>query len=599
MVITEYLTKYPYAVPVRTKTAEEISRKLWIFITMFGPPKIMGSDKGKEFVNQLVTQLCNACGIEHKVTSAYHPQANGHTEKFNDTLINMLKKHAEENPDNWDKWLPFVLLAYRTRVHTTTGHTPFELMFGRTMNEFDDYSFTQDPVNERIIEIKQMVECTHPKVLERIKEKQEKQNKYQDSRNTVENEKLDIGDKVTIRSMKIQGKLQPHYHGIYKIHGKIKAGNYYLINSEQVILKESYPRSRLKRVPNDVDEKYIEMEKILNSRKINNKFQYLVKWKNIPEEEATWEFEEKFDSTELIEDYWGNKHEIGKDEVITVNLVENAQPKQSMITKQSPIGNFNQLLLIISLLFTCVFRPATAFLLEENFRYCEIHDNKAVWDLPKSCQSPVSLQTPLDSKFHILNKKSNEINGKGWSCTRKISELITWTDWLNNKHQDSVPSIIYEDLSREDCLEMVRTKKCYKEKMYCDNGYCSTNIKRNLVHYYLQRVANIYTECEAFEVNIISENKDHKIITNERTFSACLSKDYFCKLKNSIIVWEDEIVHDCPFSIVKSIQLETIGKALMNRKENKYFELLENITICNNIQAWKTAEGLTQNDEAL
>jgi hypothetical protein len=50
-------------------------------------------------------------------------------------------------------------------------------MFGRTINEFDDYSFTQDPVTERIIEIKQMVECTHPKFLERIKEKQEKQNK--------------------------------------------------------------------------------------------------------------------------------------------------------------------------------------------------------------------------------------------------------------------------------------------------------------------------------------------------------------------------------------------------------------------------------------
>jgi hypothetical protein len=85
---------------------------------------------------------------------------------------------------------------------------------------------------------------------------------------------------------------------------------------------------------------------------------------------------------------------------------------------------------------------------------------------------------------------------------------------LNNKHQDSVQSIIFEDLSREDCEEMVRTKKCYKEKIYCYNGYCSTNIKHNLVHFYLQRVANIYTECKAFEVNIISENKDHKIITN-------------------------------------------------------------------------------------
>ena len=49
------------------------------------------------------------------------------------------------------------------------------------------------------------------------------------------------------------------------------------------------------------------------------------------------------------------------------------------------------------------------------------------------------------------------------------------------------------------------------------------------------------------------------------------------------------------------MQLETIGKALMNTKEHKYFELLENVTICNNFQAWKTAEGfyLTQNDEAL
>jgi hypothetical protein len=72
-------------------------------------------------------------------------------------------------------------------------------------------------------------------------------------------------------------------------------------------------------------------------------------------------------------------------------------------------------------------------------------------------------------------------------------------------------------------------------------------------------------------------------------------------LKYSIIVWEDELVHECPISLVKSIQLQTIGKALMNTKENKYFELLENVTICYNIQAWKTAEGiyLTQNNEAL
>jgi hypothetical protein len=129
---------------------------------MFGPPKIKGRDKGIEFDNKIVEQLCKECGIEHRVTSAYHPQANGHTERFNGTLITMLKKHAEENPEDWDKWLPFVLLAYRTRVNITTGHTLFELMFGRTMNEFDDYSFTQEPLTDSLF--KKMVEGTHPNV---------------------------------------------------------------------------------------------------------------------------------------------------------------------------------------------------------------------------------------------------------------------------------------------------------------------------------------------------------------------------------------------------------------------------------------------------
>ena len=76
------------------------------------------------------------------------------------------------------------------------------------------------------------------------------------------------------------------------------------------MLKESYPRSRLKLVSREVDEKYTITEKILESRKINIKFQYLVKWKDLAENEATWEFEEKFDSTELIEDYWASRHEI-------------------------------------------------------------------------------------------------------------------------------------------------------------------------------------------------------------------------------------------------------------------------------------------------
>ena len=67
--------------------------------------------------------------------------------------------------------------------------------------------------------------------------------------------------------------------------------------------------------------------------------------------------------------------------------------------------------------------PYYAFLLEENFKYCEIHDNKAVWDLPRSCQYPIQMKEEKSTNYHILNRKTNEINGKGWKCSKKTKAL--------------------------------------------------------------------------------------------------------------------------------------------------------------------------------
>ena len=136
LVITEYLTKYPYAVPIKSKTAHEIATHLLQYISLFGPPKTILSDQGTEFVNQVVDELLKTSGVEHKVTSAYHPQTNGLTERFNQTLVQSIKKHTESDPSTWDKWLPYVLFAYRTKVHASTGLTPFELMFGRQPTPF-------------------------------------------------------------------------------------------------------------------------------------------------------------------------------------------------------------------------------------------------------------------------------------------------------------------------------------------------------------------------------------------------------------------------------------------------------------------------------
>jgi hypothetical protein len=52
----EYLSKYQYAVPIRSKTAEEMAQKFFIYISMFGPPKEIISDQGREFVNKIMKE---------------------------------------------------------------------------------------------------------------------------------------------------------------------------------------------------------------------------------------------------------------------------------------------------------------------------------------------------------------------------------------------------------------------------------------------------------------------------------------------------------------------------------------------------------------
>ena len=70
-------------------------------------------------------------GIKKTRATAYHPhvQVDGMIEHFNHSLLQLLHAYVKRQTE-WEQYLPFVLLAYRTAVHTSTGVSPFELMFG-------------------------------------------------------------------------------------------------------------------------------------------------------------------------------------------------------------------------------------------------------------------------------------------------------------------------------------------------------------------------------------------------------------------------------------------------------------------------------------
>ncbi|KAL5493673.1 hypothetical protein EMCRGX_G014883 [Ephydatia muelleri] len=101
-----------------------------IFMRM-GIPRVLTTDNGTEFKNQLDTHLAEALGIKRIFTTPYHPQANGLDERFIQTLQNMIVKFVQDKKEIWDEYLDTCVYAYNTSVHESTNFSPFEVMFGR------------------------------------------------------------------------------------------------------------------------------------------------------------------------------------------------------------------------------------------------------------------------------------------------------------------------------------------------------------------------------------------------------------------------------------------------------------------------------------
>ncbi|GFW72388.1 hypothetical protein TNCV_704251 [Trichonephila clavipes] len=156
IVCTDYSTRYAITKALPTAEVDEIAKFLLEEIVLrHGAPRVIITDRGAVFRSRLVSSLVDLCNIDHRFTTAYHPQTNGLTERFNKTLADMLSMYVDVEQKNWDEILPFVTFAYNTAKQETTGFTPFYLLHGReaettldTMlpfcpNDFDDNNITK------------------------------------------------------------------------------------------------------------------------------------------------------------------------------------------------------------------------------------------------------------------------------------------------------------------------------------------------------------------------------------------------------------------------------------------------------------------------
>ena len=132
VVATEYLTKWAEARALPDNSAVSTAKFIYEqIITRYGVPLQLTSDRGGHFVNHVIRLLTTEFKICHSLSSPYYPRANGQAEATNRILVSIIYKSCAVEGEDWEDNLPSALWAYRTAYKVTTGHTPFQLMFGQ------------------------------------------------------------------------------------------------------------------------------------------------------------------------------------------------------------------------------------------------------------------------------------------------------------------------------------------------------------------------------------------------------------------------------------------------------------------------------------
>ena len=169
-----------YAIPnQRATTCARVLVKNWI--CRYGVPDSIHSDQGRNFESQVFEEMCHLLNINKTRSTAYHPEGNGQVENLHKTLKSMLKTRVDDDPQRWDEQLDYCMMAFRSSVHSSTEHTPFELMFGREMRIPLDVMMgsgpmgSEDSYSEFVADLQGSLEAAYRDVRQNLKVAQRRQ----------------------------------------------------------------------------------------------------------------------------------------------------------------------------------------------------------------------------------------------------------------------------------------------------------------------------------------------------------------------------------------------------------------------------------------
>lgn len=212
------LSKLAIAIPIPNQTANTIAKDFATkFICVYGCPESILTDQGTNFMSAIFKSLCKILAIDKLNTASYHPQTNGTLERSHHTLATYLRMYTNSSKNDWDEWLPYACFCYNTTPHTSSGFTPYELVYGQkpmipssihrapTCTNFDDYDK----------ELKHRLQSAWRIAMDHIDQSKETSKGHYDKNSRPKEFK--IGDQVLYRNQTRSGKLDQLWDGPFEI----------------------------------------------------------------------------------------------------------------------------------------------------------------------------------------------------------------------------------------------------------------------------------------------------------------------------------------------------------------------------------------------
>lgn len=309
-VVVDRLTKLIVLTPCKkTITAPQLAQ---LFIDnvykRFGMPTSIVSDRDPRFTSHFWKTFMHLLGTQLNMSTAYHPQTDGQTERANRTIEDMLRGFVGPRQDDWCIYLSLIEFAYNNSLQASTLHTPFFLNHGRHPITPLSSAVPKHSPNPAVTNFVEELQNALRSAKSNISSAQQRQKSYADRKR--KDHSFKVGDQVLLAARQNQlppglsSKLSAKFHGPFPIVATVGSHAFKLELPDTVTIHPVFHVSQLKPfVPSDHSTEptqppplytdkagaIYDVETILAKKKVGKSWKFLVKWKGFDDFENTWE----------------------------------------------------------------------------------------------------------------------------------------------------------------------------------------------------------------------------------------------------------------------------------------------------------------------